>query len=482
MAITLTTHPHYRQKQASWDKWRKLYEGKHDELVADLDIFWKHYSETKKGGDDLFRERKQRTRYFNIPEIVISIWTSFFFREQPELSARAIEILGDAVENANGKGTRFSTLLKESLEHYLIYGKAVAWVDSIGKDYRFANLINPLDLVDWDIEQTDPARLGQYNAARIVYKFVPARSRLTGKVDEEIRSDELYLNEFGRYTRQVYKLAGNEKGKILSESSQWEPVGEPIESELTRLPIIDISTESWIKDVCEETLRHFNLRSSKDSIEHNQGFEKIFFIGIDPKDTDAITAISEHRYPILPKDADVKSIAPVNTESIGRSINNALDNAFKVGLNQLRQVAGESKEIQSAESIEAEKDDRIALVEATLSEIESLGNRIIELFAEFQGLDAEEAFISLNKEITVEDMDQFIAMYQAFANKLQKYPEIELQTLKKVISRMFSGRERDDLIQIIDDRPPEREEGQSRQFSLGAGLFNGDGQGSTAED
>jgi hypothetical protein len=488
MSTKLYVHPDYEARAKEWALYKKLYDGKHSELVDDPDILWRHYAETKDNdvAKAILAERKRRTRYLNVVEIIISIWTSFFFRETPVLSEAAANMLGDAQKNINGQGMTFNTMMKQALESRLIYGKAIARIDSLDKGSKlrpFVSLINPLDLVDWDFETQDQERVGQLNIARIVYNQMQKRTSVEEKPVKEMLSDGLFLSEAGIYSKRTYQQAKDKNGKVLTSATdneaQWEAIGDIVESELREIPLVIIDDISWVKDVVQETLRHLNLRSSKDTIEHQQAFQKIFFEGIDPKDTAAINAISEHVYPILPKDARVHSIEPVSTSDISQSISQALDNAFKVGLNQLRQVAGDSKAIASGDTIQAEKDDRIALVESTLEELEGFGNEVLRHCASVRGEDNEAVLkdinISFSKEITQGDIEDFIKIWGATRDILIAYPNIKVSVAKKAVSKLFSGQDQADAIAEIEKTPvraeptqPEGSRPRSRLFDLGA--------------
>jgi hypothetical protein len=452
--MKLFTHPQYDFLSPDWELYRALFEGKHQKLVDDSNILWPLYIETKGGsvGPDLLRERKRRTRYLNIVEIIVSLWTSFFFREKPILTVEATELLGDAQFDIDGQGTSFITFLKMVLENYLIYGKPIVLMDSLseGENLRpFASLINPIDLVDWDLETENQERIGLFNAARRVYQVTVGRERLTQEPKTLLLSDEYFLNNLGRFSKQTYISK--------PDSGDWEIYGAAIESELNEIPLIVANTDSWIKDVCQEALRHFNLRSSKDTIEHQQAYRQVFIKGVDSKDLSAISALSEFHYPILPKDADVVVVQPAPTESIKASISDALDCAFKVGLNQLRQVASTSGSVQSSETIQAEKDDRLALVESTLEEIEGIGNRMLDFYGRFTGQEflAENAKVIFNKEVTNEDLTMFVQVYNGFQGILSRYPDIQPLIAKKVLSKLLSGEDQEEALRIIEEKAPE---------------------------
>ena len=455
--IKFHTHPGYTKQQKDWALFKTLYEGDHDTIVSDTSILWPLYTELKAGdgvGPALLKERRRRTRYFNIPEIIISILVSFFFKSEPTLSEAAQELLGDAADDIDGQGTNFATHLKHALEHYLVYGKAISVIDSLngGRASRpYAFLVEPLDFLDWDTETADPDRVGKLNAARRVFRSLEPRYRLSQRPVESVLTEEYFIRD-GFFAKQVYKLKDDNAHDLTSADLDWEIASDQLISQITEIPIVTIDGVSWIKDSCQEVLRHLNLRSSKDTIEHQQAYQKIFIKGISPKDAAAIEAISEHHYPILPEGADVVAVPPGDTSALERSISKAMDSAFKVGLNQLRQVAADSAQVQSAQTIETEKDDRLALVQSTLSELENFGNRIIYFFGEFKGQEklAEEAGVTFTKELTTQDMDHFIKVYHSFRNLLARYPSIQPLLAKKVVTKLLDADDQEKAIAEIE--------------------------------
>lgn len=453
--LNLSVHNEYLKNESNWVLWEKLVQGEHSELVGDPNILWRHHQELKPTlGDSLLTERKSRTRYLNIPELILSIWVSFFFRNPPVLSKDAQALLGEWSTDIDGDGTSFITFLSDSLGCFLKHGKVGALVDKLEDGRTFASLINPLDIVDWSVERTDPDRVGEYNFVRITSNKEASRQRATQPFSSEQVSNEFYMStsESGElvYKNQEYKL---EDSNVAQKDRQWFVSDEPAESEVSKIPFVCMSGKSWIKDVAQETLRHFNLRSSKDSIEQAQAYQKNFIIGIDGNDAKQVSAVTEHVYPLLPTGASVTTIGAVNTATLKESIAEALDSAFKVGLNQLRQVASGSKAVQAADTINEERDERIALVQATMEKIENYANQILELFAIYEGSEEDSTkdySLKFDTKVTGDDIDSFIAVYNAFKDLLLKYPDVENKAVDKIIEHLFDASTKDDLMKDIE--------------------------------
>jgi hypothetical protein len=445
--IKFYEHPEYSKKKENWQKWHDLYKGDHKTLVSNPDYLWPHTIEEKNIA--LFESRKRRTRYLEIPEIVISLWTSFFYRNAPEPSDDALDPrkLLPFLEDTDKKGTNFPVFAMKMTEHYLEAGKVGILIDAPTEGSNlepYASIIHALEIKDWQEETNNSARVGKLNMLRREYKTVLPRTSLQSKPKEVIVSDVYQRTgpnviEVQRY----YKEEQKQVQGVKNQDGEWRLVSE-FTLALSEIPMVILEDESWIKGVCEETLRHFNLRSCRDNIQHQQGYTNIFIIGIDAEDTKQVNAISEYTWPILPAGASVTPISPTSTASYDENIAEAMMSAFKVGLNQMRAVASDSKAIQSAESIKAEKDERVALVESTRDRFSRALTEVLNIVAEFKGVQGE--FIaSLSLEITEENMDEFTQLYMTFANSFRQNPAYDRLAFEKVVKKMFSDSELEEL-------------------------------------
>jgi hypothetical protein len=434
-------HPEYRANKENWKKWKDLYDADHETLVSNPDYLWPHTIEEK--NPNLFRARKRRTRYLEIPEIVVSVWTSFFFRNPIEPSDDALELLVDFIESVDRKEMSFTALGLKFVETYLQAGKAAILVDAPAEGENlepYASVIHPLEIKDWQEEEADSVRMGRLNMLRREYKATLARSSLMEKPREVVISDlyERVANnqiQVTRFQKDVKQKVSGQKNK----EGEWQAVSE-FTLALSEIPFVIIQDTSWIKGVCEETLRHFNLRSCRDNIQHQQGYTNIFIVGMDAEDSKAVQAISEYTWPILPVGASVTPISPTSTDSYDRNISEALMTAFKVGLNQMRSVASDSRAVQSAESIHAEKDERIALVESTRDMFSKALSQVLVLVAEFKGVSGE-FLASLSFDLTEDDMQEFSQNYMTFAEQFRRNPEYNRLAFEKVLGKMFSEAE-----------------------------------------
>lgn len=465
MSVTLFEHPDYSELAKHWTVYRDLYEGKHDILIAPQ-YLWYHQQELISDPDgysaQIRRVRAERTRYLNIPEIIVSLWTSYFFKEEPMLDDATTELLAedDAEDNIDGKGTSLFGFIKDGiLKNYLIYGKPIVLVDAFPGEVRsegerrnlglrpYMELLNPIAVMDWSFEENDPKRLGLLNMLRHEYQII--RPRFQSTKPETVRYSDTLSVEGGKYT--VYRdMMGSDENQSLVKSSDgtvWERE-DVIETGLTEIPVSMIEAESWIKDVCQETLRVYNLRSSKDNIEYYQAYQKIFVTGVTTQEQQK--ALSENIVALLPAGATWGSIEPVDTSSLERSIQQGIDNAFKVGLNLGRQLPADSRAGQSEGAQSEEKTNSYMLVESALDDIETLVNDCMEDYAAFKGRSDWEGHIELSRDIGEKNFDEFIQLWQSFSDALRGSEIVKRAALQKVIERLKLPIESDDLQLAIE--------------------------------
>ena len=447
MSVQLFENQDYTENKAYWIKWRDLYNGDHKVLTESFEYLWPHYiEEFGKDGARLLRARRRRTRYLEIPEIVISLWTSYFFRQAPTISVETDDLLGEFKENIDGKKTPLDAFAIKATESFLQSGKVFILVDAPSEGSEkipYMQLVHALDVPDWELETDDPLRRGKFNLFRREYLQTQKRENLTQQPKTLKISDE-YFRENGKVVINRYSMPTSSEKTNFHTKSEWQ-FKERIEIGLPEIPVAMIEDQSWIKGVCEETLRYFNLRSARDNIQHQQGYNLIFIIGGDGSDSGQIQGISEHTWPLLAAGSSVVTVPPVSTASYDASIDEALSSAFRVGLNQLRQVASDSKAVQSADSISEEKDERLALVEATTSMIQSLMNQALLFYAEFRG---EQNFVpsfDLSQEFDEANFELFSKVFLTFRDQFKANPILERKAFEKAISKVFSESELEEM-------------------------------------
>lgn len=490
---TFYEHPHYRVQKENWRKWRTLYKGDERELKGPQFLF-PHALEAKTAdpaSEQLRKGREQRTSYLAIPEILVSLWLSYFFAKPPTLEAGDGSTIKQASKNIDGERRSLNRFLRDRVTAtYLIYGKVAILADSFGEEVQslaeqkekgirpFLEIIEPLDLVDWSIEQSDPKRMGEINAARQVYKLVGTRQSLMEiprtYLYSVVRSRTPNGYQIEKYRRLIEdaSIGLSVDAEINGEDSRFELAEEPRIVAIDEVPISLLEDESWLKDVVGEVLRHYNLRSGLDNVNYYQGYQKIFAKGV----TDAAyhKALTEYIVALLPEGGDAFAIDAVDTSALERAVDGALLSCFKIGLNQLRTLPSDSKEAPSAEAAQAERLNTTQLVEATIEDLENAANKALEHF----GLLAGEApgKVYFNREISELGVEQILTIYQSMRQEFGNYPKIPKELVKKLVQKLFPNSEQNaELIAAIDTAPDIRspQEAQLDRAKLLEGVIGG---------
>lgn len=464
----LYENPDYTREKEDLVRYRDMYEGDHSVLTSP-EYLWYIPVERKNPANaaaknailQIRSDREKRSRYLNLVGIIVSLWSSLIFRKQYTLDDEAAKNLEGIEEDIDGKGTSLWDFLKdEAASSLFVFGKVYALTDSFSegagskteekqKGLRpFVELLNPLDVKDWQFESKGQ-RAGKYKFLRHEYKLLGDREGAEEEPKEVKRSDVLLHNGTGYEIKRYEEKEENRPQNLTKEVKQggnWE-LKETIPTGLEEIPVSTIISSTWVHDVCEETLRHFNLRSVKDSIEFTQGFTRIFVKGVDPANTAQLDAFSNYTVTIIPSDGDVIAVSPTSTTDIKASVEEAVDNAFKVGLNKLRTLPASSKENESADSQSQDKENIYAIAESTVSQIEKFANDILTHIAAVWGDGRAPGKITMSREFTKESFSEWLAIYAAIRDELRSYPEINKEALKRAITKLNLG---DDLMKKLD--------------------------------
>ena len=438
--IKFHRHPEWLAKAPEWVKYRDLYEGRHN-VVTGTQYLWPHRIERTVEGGQLRADRQLRTRFLKLPEMIVSLWTSFFFWKPPTIGPKTLALLKDTGgdKDIDGNGTPFVRFWREQvLAQYLQFGKVGVLADAFGDQPKskgeqvsrkirpYLQVLPPLGFTDWQRETAAPDRMGKFKLYRYEYDAINERQSLEVAPAVQ-RKCEIRSFLDGKYTVGRYTFEGDNPNDIRNAVSDgWKSDGPALDiPNFPELPIVMMEdTESWIDGVCEETLRFFNLRSNKDNIEYSQGYEKQVLIGFDANNPDIVRAAGEHTMLCLPADVQFQVIAPVDTSGYERSVADAISTVFKVGLNQFRQLSADSKAVQSDDTIAEEKANTVALVLSTIDDLEDAMNQSMNHYAVFAGQKNFESDISFNREIIAKNFERFVAVYGAFADRLTKYAKV----------------------------------------------------------
>lgn len=432
-SIKFYEHPEYVEKAEEWVTIRDLYEGKHKVLRSPR-YLWPHELETIESPDSarLRGIREMRSRYLNLIEPIISRYVSLFFREEPVISPEVAEMFGDEINDVTGTGKSLISFLKDEVtEALLLYGRPIILTDAPSVAARtlaeqralglrpIFRVLPALDVKDWEADSKG------FKFLRYEYQETAPRESATEE-PELITYSKVFTFREGVYRVETFKKDGAKEGV-----SQWTAVGAPFESTgFPNLPVRSLEDcESWLKDVAGQSLKLYNLESSRDSIQYFQAHQRVFFIGVTRDEQKK--ALAEYTAGFLPEGGDVRTLEPVNTSSIDLNIDRTISNIFRIAFNQNR-VSADSAQVQSADGMKEAKESVAALIQAEVESLENLINNAIKDYAFFKGYKDFTGKISLSRDIESQDVEKEILILNALRDDIRQVPTWYKETLKKL--------------------------------------------------
>jgi hypothetical protein len=472
--------PDYAAALPKMQMYNDLYYGNHDALITPQYLFPHKIESATNGGSILRAARCQRTRYMKLPEMIVSLWISLLFRGQPTLDDIAIKNLDGGEDDIDGKGTSLTTLLRDQVARDLIvFGKVFALTDAYpfqaknraderAKGLRpFVEVLSPLSVVDWDMETSDPARIGRFNFLRHEFDLVLPRSSSSEQPIIRRQSSELKRGttyEVTTYKGQEYNadylgVVSKVNQSTVNAADPWTLESGPIVTKIPEIPVSYINGETWIDGVCEETLRHYNIRSNRDNILYNQGFDQRFIMGVNKADwPEFAAAMNEYTSVFLPENGNAIKLPASDVAAYERAEQQAIDNVFKVGLNQLYALPGDSRLIPAADSTNAQKDNTIAIVESSIEQLENFAQDILNNYSQFTG--RQPGTIDFCKDITEQDITDFVVIWNAFRDEIKGIPTARAATVKQAVERLgLNDKELQEAYKEIDALPPPQQPG-----------------------
>lgn len=471
-AITLKRHPQFIGSLDDWCRYRDMYEGKHH-VMSDPKYLWKADLENKSDGAELHAARMRRTRYLKLPEMIVSLWCSYFFKKAPRGVDGAQEFLKrvGADRNADGKRHGWIYFWREMvLAEYLTYGKVAVLCDSFrekGKSlleeqtrgFRpYLSVIPALSMPDWQWG-SDPERMGSLDWIRHEFDHMQHRADSTADLKISRRSQERALVN-GQYRVRTFERKTDQNDDPKGAESKGWTLLDTQTVELAELPVVVLEdSQSWIDGVCEEALRYHNLRSNKDNIQYQQGYQRILAAGAKFDDEPQRKAASEYTIAAFPAETTITVIEPSDISGYERSCNEALACTFKVGLNQIRTLSSDSKSVQSDDTIAEEKKNTLDLAMSTIDDIEESMTASLRHMALMAGEERFKGRIEFDRRALERNFPQFVQAYTMFADALSPYPEVKkLAAIEAVRAMGLSEQDEADAIAAIEEGPevPER--------------------------
>lgn len=484
--IKLFENKRFKQMLPKWETWRVLLEGDREKLLSP-EILWLHEYEAdssgvaaKSDGAKFRTIRCQRSRYLNLQEPIVSRWTSFLFRGEMTIpdSVKAI-LTEEMINDFDGKGHSLKAVAKDQIcKNMISLGDVTAIVDtppvaaSTAADAKekglrpYVTVLTPQHVPDWSLS-TESKSIGKPKFVRTQFSQEAPREKETEEPKSDIVSVS-YRLENGQYTQYKYK-------KVDRGENEWDLVDKiPFPSTVSQLPITIHHGESFIKDSAEMQLLLFNFMSAESSCLNAQAFRMVF-ISDSSADNDRVMTLNEYAFNLLSEGATVNVVEPVSTATLENAIMRVIDWVFKVAFNQVDGLSASSKESPSAETRRQMKDEFIALVEDTLTDVENILNSIVGHVAMLRGEKPPTEKITISKTVTDEDYEEELAIWQAFADQFKQIASVNKAMLKRQIKRLgFDGdKEIEKDIESFDSTKQSAENQQVRSEKL-MSMANGD--------
>lgn len=437
--IELFKHPSYQALADKYRVYKELYEGDHS-VLSGADYLWPHELEMVNGsigGDGLKLRaiRVKRSRYLNLIEPIVSRWLSFLFRRETNIPDSLKSLLGKEFFDIDGKGSSLESFIREKIgRDYVLYGKSTVLVETspfkaatladakILGARPFLEILSPLEIVDWQMTD-DVSRIGQFKFLRTEFDLVEPRSSYTDK-PTKARYSKGFIYDGANEIQRLFKLSRSESG-----SGEWQQVGDDLVIPNKRLPIAQVESDSFVKDASEMQLMVFNTMSAESSALNGQAFQRIFISGQMSKDQKL--AMNEYLVNFLPENSNVQTVEPFNAAPLQQARDAFIEMTFKVAFNQLNSLAADSKASPGAETRREMKDEFVALVQTSLTEIEDLVNRAMDDYVYKKNGGTLDERITFDKKVTEDDIDREIAIWQAHIDDFKRIPTLHKGIITK---------------------------------------------------
>lgn len=486
VATTFFKHPDWMLNHRDWIVTQDLFEGFHDILTRE-EYLWRHELELDhvNGGGKLRVIRERRSRYTNYIRSVVKRYVSIIFKNEPDISD-VVDLFGDEIDDVDGRGNHLLRFIKNIVaETYFLYGAPYILVDSFGitagslqeekeLGHRpFMEVFQPLEVTDWEVEGGDPARKGRLNFLRCEFVVVEPRESAE-MIPVEFRYTKLLeRNEEGKYQISVYRGSENKtdpREQVTSrrdernekhshnfgerhsiDDDKWVLVSGPlVVSEFDEIPVSFLKEESWVKEVVPLCLLKHNTQSALDNVLLYQAFQRIMVAGRIPEE--GKSAMSEYVITFLPEGASVTVIDPADTSALEKRNGTLAGEIFRTAFFQSRVMPADSRGVEAAATQREAKEEFLAAMINASQNLEHLMNNAFKAYAKFKGINDFDGEIRFEKDITMEDVSEQMALARAHWDVIQKHPTWRKEVNKKIAKQQNLDNV-EDIITEIEDAP-----------------------------
>jgi hypothetical protein len=123
---------------------------------------------------------------------------------------------------------------------------------------------------------------------------------------------------------------------------------------------------------------------------------------------------------------------------------------FQLVFHNTRQVAADSKAVESVETLRESKEEFRNIAKSMAQDLEQVVNQSLWHYAKFKGHEIEpEKFISIDSSIEDDDIEEFAIWMNTFGDRIRQYPEWQKAVDKKA-AQLMNLTEADLIIEEID--------------------------------
>ena len=454
----LYDHPDYLAERIDMQKAFDFYAGKQDVMRSKYLIPYL-LERTEAEGKAAFKQRQERTFYTNYFKCLVKLNLAYLFCVEPDVTAFIGEgkvFTEEESKNIDGTGTSLLDFIKEIARCSIMYPWFFANVDapkaklSTGSNLEaeklglrpYGAIWSPLEVVNWAEEQDDFAKFGKLTAVMREYIRLAKRKSIFDKPELETIRD-VYLIENGDLQKITFRRKKNQALEVTRDpqtnqmktgmESRWEEVARISVPGIPDLPIVRSKHPAWTDQLVPECERHYNLVSTYENILYFKGYPYLVISGNIKTDGNKVAA-GENAIIWLEKDGAATSIPSDSSECVKSRVDAVRDTIFRLGLNQLRQLDGGSKQVQSDETIYADKEDAFSQVQSKMHEIEDTVNKVISLWAGFKGVEVPKDKFAFSAEFTRQGFDKFLEIYTSSYDMQQDVPEFQAELRKQLVS------------------------------------------------
>lgn len=451
--MKLIEHKEYQKKAENYLRYNELYDGEHEilsskkylpyynvEMSANLQKDKDGNPVNNISGQSLRKTRESLSRYTNFCTKIFRKYKSIIFKNDPDWSE--VDRMFKDVDSVDGMDKHLIDFIKDCVfERRFIDGDVFILITAYeGSDEPFFKIIPAISVKDWQFSDN------QLSLFR--YEYEVEKPRSSSQEEQKIIK---YSDEYSVIENSVILT------RYINKSDKEDAQDWVIDDQITldnfeEIPIAYSMGKSFISEFENGVLDYHMQKSSHRNSTYHQGTQKIFVTGnVSAK---SIIAMGESTVSILSSDdgtiPNVTSIDPINPQAIESAMHMANAEVLSSAFHMTRILPTDSKQIQSADTLEAQKEELLEVIIAEVNQIERLVNKAIDLYWQFlgqpSGLNGE---VQFDKDISIKDLDFQLRDELAYLDEIRKSAVWYKTHMKRVALRQDYENE-DEVIADIE--------------------------------